>query len=192
MPSNPVPTVLTGAGFLLWAPLGSTIPSNEISGGVFTDEWPTAWVELGATDEGKTLSYETSIEAIEVAEFLDPIRWETTSRQGSMAFALADYTLSNYEKVFNGGALTVSGSAPDELATYEPPDPGEEVRAMLGFESLDNTFRLILHQVINGSNVESAFQKPPQKALLPAEFRMEIPSGSTKPFTAYGVNDVRG
>lgn len=192
MPTNPVPTVLTGAGYLLWAPLGSTLPSNTVSGGVFTDPWDAAWIELGATDEGKTFSYETTIEPIEVAEFFDPVRFETVSRQGSLAFALADYTLSNYEKVFNGGSLTVSGIAPDELSTYEPPDPGEEVRAMLGFESLDNTYRLVLHQVINGSNVESAFQKPPQKALLPAEFRMELPVGSSKPWTAYAVTDVRG
>lgn len=139
MPANPVPTLLTGAGFLLYAPLGSILPTNTIAGGVFTDPWDAAWIELGATDEGKTFTYETSIEAIEVAEFLDPVRYETVSRTGTFAFALADYALSNFERVFNGGALTITGIAPDQLATYEPPDPGEEVRAMLGFESLDNT-----------------------------------------------------
>lgn len=192
MPTNPVPNVLVSAGFLLWAPIGTAVPTNTVLGGVFTDAWPAAWLELGATDEGKTFSYEISVEPIEVAEFLDPVRFETVSRQGSMAFALADYTLTNVQKVMNGGTLAVTGVAPNELSTFTPPDPGEEVRAMIGFESLDNTFRLVLHQTINGSTIESQFQKPPQKALLPAEFQMEIPVGSTAPFSMYAVSALRG
>jgi hypothetical protein len=46
---------------------------------VFTDTVPVAWLPLGATSDGSTFSYSTTVEAINVAEFFDPIKYSTTS-----------------------------------------------------------------------------------------------------------------
>lgn len=187
MPTTAVPNILTDPGYLLIAPLGSTLPTNTVAGGVFTDAWAAAWLSLGATEEGSTFAYSSTVEPIRVAEYFDPISYRTTERGGSIAFNLADWTLSNYRRAINGGiaALTAtSGVGDTTLGTLEPPEPGDEVRAMIGWESLDSTVRLICHQTIQGGEISSAFNRAPDKALIPCTFQMEVPSGG-KPWTLY-------
>lgn len=191
MPTTATPNILTDAGYLFWAPLASTIPTNTVTGSVFTDAWPVAWISLGATEDGSTLSYESTVEPITVAEFLDPIKYATTSRQGSIAFNLADWTLANYKRALNGGTLTVvSGTGTTQLNRFRPPAPGGEVRAMIGWESLAGDVRLVCYQTLNGGTIESAFRKAPDKALIPCQFNFEIPSSGI-PFDIYTAGTAR-
>lgn len=191
MPTTATPNVLTDAGYLFWAPLASTVPTNTVTGSVFTDSWPVAWISLGATEDGSTLSYESTVEPIQVAEFFDPIRYATTARQGSIAFNLADWTLANYRRALNGGTLTVvSGTGATQLNRYRPPAPGAETRAMIGWESLDATTRVICYQTLNGGTIESAFRKAPDKALIPCQFNFEVPTSGI-PFEIYTAGTAR-
>lgn len=195
MPPSAVatPNILTSPGYLFIAPLASTLPSNTVTGSVFTDSWPVAWLPLGATEDGSTFAYSTEVEAIAVAEFFDPIQYTTTKRSGSIAFNLASFTLTNYRRALNGGtaALTpTSGTGATGLYTLNPPSPGSEVRCMVGWESLDNTVRLVAHQTIQGGEVTSAFKKAPDLALIPCTFNMEVPSGG-QPWTMWGAGDKR-
>ena len=138
MPTTAVPNLLQDPGYLFWAPLASTEPTNTVTGSKFTDSWPVAWISLGATEAGSTFNYSSEIEAVRVAEFFDPIKYATTERSGSISFAMADWTLNNLKRALNGGAVTlVSGTGATALNKYEPPAPGAEVRAMIGWESLD-------------------------------------------------------
>jgi hypothetical protein len=190
-----VPTVLTDPGMLWMAPLGTADPTNTVAGSVFTDDPAVAWVPLGATTEGSSFKYATTVEAINVAEFFDPIKYATTERAGSIAFNLANYTLSNYQRALNGGvaALTaLSGTGATSLFKFEPPDPGTEVRSMILWESTDHTLRLLLRQCIQGGEVESAFKKAPDIAAIPCTFNMEMPVGSSKPFTFWAAGTTRG
>lgn len=181
------PNILTDAGYLLWAALGVSEPTNTVVGSVFTDTWPVGWKVLGATEDGSEFTYESNIEAITVAEFFDPIRYATTERSGNFSFNLADYTLNNLSRAFNGGTITpVSGSGTTALNSYVPPTPGNEVRAQIGWESLDKTVRIVCYQTLQGGTVTSAFKKAPDKALIPCTFNFEVPSAGTpwKMFTA--------
>jgi hypothetical protein len=181
------PNILTDAGYLLWAPLASSEPTNTVVASAFTDTWPVAWKVLGATEDGSEFTYESNVEAITVAEFFDPIRYATTERSGNFSFNLADYTLNNLSRAFNGGTITpVSGSGTTALNSYVPPTPGNEVRAMIGWESLDKTVRIVCYQTLQGGTVASAFKKAPDKALIPCTFNFEVPSSGTpwKMFTA--------
>ena len=191
MPTTATPNILTDAGYLFWAPFGTSIPAMTVVGSVFTDAWPVGWISLGATEDGTTLSYESTIEAITVAEFFDPIKYATTGRQGSIAFNLADYTLSNYKRALNGGTLSlVSGSGTTQLNRYRPPTPGTESRAAIGWESLDATMRFVAYQTLNGGTIESAFKKAPDKALIPCQFNFEVPSSGI-PFELYTAGTAR-
>jgi hypothetical protein len=193
MPSVDVPNVLTDPGYLFIAPLGSTLPAFTVVGSKFTDAWPVAWLPLGATDEGSQFDYSTKVEPITVAEFFDPIAYATTERAGSIAFNLANFTLSNYRRAVNGGVAALaatSGSGATALGTLEPPEPGAEVRAMVGWESLDNTLRLICHQCIQGGEISSAFRRAPQKAVIPCSYMLEVPSGG-KPWTMKSAGAAR-
>jgi hypothetical protein len=189
------PNVLTDPGYLFIAPLASTLPTNTVAGSVFTDAWPAAWLPLGATSDGSTFTYSSTVEAISVAEFLDPIKWVTTERSGSIAFNLANISLTNYRRAMNGGvtALTpTSGTGATALYTVEPPVPGAETRCMVGWESLDNTVRLVARQTIQGGEISSAFQKAPAFATIPCTFNFEVPTNGDKPFVMYGAGANRG
>lgn len=187
------PNLLVNPGFLWLAPVGTAAPANTVSGGVFTDVVPAAWLPLGATQEGSTFTYGTDVEGIEVAEFLDPVRYETVSRAGSMAFALASFTLSNYRRALNGGVAALvptSGTGATALYTVEPPEPGQEVRAAVLWESTDSTVRVLIRQALQGGEIETQFQKAPDYAAIPCTFNVEIPTVG-KPFSIYGAGDTR-
>lgn len=186
------PTILTNPGYLWIAPLGTVPWVNTVTGGVFTDAIAAAALPLGATEEGSTFSYESTVEAVTVAEFFDPIRYFTTDRSGNIAFNLANFGASNYRRALNGGvtALAPTGAAGSELYTVEPPTPGEETRAMICWESLDNTVRLLCRQTLQGGTVESAFRKPPALSVIPCTFSLEKPA-SAQPFAMYFAGTTR-
>lgn len=190
-PTIAVPTILQDPGFLFWAPLATAEPTNTVAASAFSDLWSASWIMLGATEEGSAFSTQTTFEKTYVAEFLTAIRSGATERETSLSFALADWTLANFKKVNNGGAATVvSGTGATALNKYEEPDLGDEVRCMLGWESLDGTVRLIARQCINTGAIESANRKAPDKALLAAQFDFEQPVGA-KPYTFYTAGTAR-
>jgi len=191
MPTTATPTLLSDAGYLFWAPLLTAEPTNTVAGSKFTDAWPVSWLSLGATEDGSEFSYEVNVEAMSVAEFFDPVRYATTSRKGKFGFALASWTLTNLKYAMNGGTLTVvSGTGATQLNSFIPPTPGAEVRAMLGWESLDSTVRLICYQTLSSGSITSAFKKAPDKALVPCEFNFEVPA-SGNPFKFYTAGTTR-
>lgn len=191
-PAVATPNVLSDPGFLWLAPLGTAAPTNTVTAGKFSDAVAAAWLPLGATTEGSSFTYSTEVEAIEAAEFFDPIRYATVSRSGAVAFNLMNWTLSNYRRALNGGvaALVPVGTGGSELTTFEPPDPGSEVRAMLLWESTDATIRMMFRQVLQGGEVESAFRKAPAVAAIPCTFNLEVPTAG-KPFTVWGAGLTR-
>jgi hypothetical protein len=181
-PAHSVPLLATDPGFLLWAPLGSTIPTDTVTGSVFTDAWDVAWVPLGSTDAGHNFNWQTSTSPIEVAEYLDPLQYKTTGRAGSISFALANFIASNWKRMLNGGTLTASGTGATSLAQYSPPATGAEVRSMIGWESEDHTERLVIFQCFNTGQVTVTRQKGAAKAVLPVEFSIEQPAAGGAPF----------
>lgn len=191
MPTTAVPNILVGPGYLFWAPLGTAVPTNTVTASKFSDAWPVAWIPLGATQEGTTEKWSTKVEAIEVAEFLDPIQWATTGREGSVAAALADYTLANLKRAMNGGTQSVvSGTGATTLTKLEPPIVGAEVRCMIGWESVDSTLRSVFYQCFQGGEMESKYAKAPDKATIPVEFKLEVPTSGI-PWTKWAAGTVR-
>jgi hypothetical protein len=191
MPTALPPNLLADPGYLFWAPLLTAVPTNTVVASKFTDAWPVAWIMVGSTQDGHEFGYSQTIEAMSVAEFFDPIQYRMTERAGSFAFAMADWTLSNWKRALNGGALTVvSGTGATQLNKFSPPVPGAEVRCMLGWESLDATVRLICHQTINGGEVKTGFKKAPNYATIACDFKLEKPAAS-EPFDLYTAGTAR-
>jgi len=187
------PAILSDPGFLWLAPIGTAEPTPTVTAGKFADTLPVAWVPLGATTEGSTFGYSTSVEPIRVAEFFDPIKYSTTERTGSFSFTLANWTLSNLKRAANGGvpALVATGGAGAELTTYTPVAAGSEVRTMCLWESTDATVRILMYQVIQGGEVSMAFQKAPAFAGIPFTLNMETPVGSPTPFKFWTAGTTR-
>ena len=192
-PAASSPNVLTDPGFLWIAPLGTADPTNTVTTGKFSDSVAAAWIPLGATTEGSTFSYSTSVEPIRAAELFDPVKYVTTERGGSIAFTLMNWTLSNYRRAMNGGiaALTPTGTSGSEFTTLTPPTPGNEVRAMILWESTDATIRIRLKQCLQGGEISTAFQSGANPAAIPCTFNMEIPAGASEPFDIWGAGLTR-
>lgn len=177
MPTTLVPNMMIDPGFLWYAPAGTAFPSGggTAAGSVFTDSPSVTFYEIGATEAGYTFTYSQSIEAINVAEFYDPVKWRTTGRQGSFAFNMADYTLKNMQRALNGGSLsTVSGAGATLISKWVPPVVGAETRAALMWQSLDATVRIFMYQTVQVNEIQTAFKKAPDYAVIPCEFRFEI------------------
>ena len=178
MPQTPVTTPLlaTDPGFLFWAPLGTPEPTHTVVGSVFSDTWAAAWVRLGATEEGHTFNWQTSFDPVTVAELLDPIKYVTTGRTGSMAFALSDFHANNLKRALNGGTLTTTGATTTSMSTLTPPAQGAETRCMVGWESQDGTERLIAYQCVNTGQLSISRRKGSDNASLNIEFQLEAPA----------------
>lgn len=191
MPTTATPVLLTDPGYIFTAPLGTAEPTNTVVGSVFTDAWPAGWVSAGATEEGGKFAYEIETEQITAAEFFDPLKIVTVGRSGSFAFAMMSWTLTNLKVAMNGGTLTlVSGTGATALNKFEPPDPGTEVRRMIGWESLDATARLVCRQTLQAGSIEPSFAKAPEKALIACEFQLEVPAAA-KPFAFWTAGASR-
>jgi hypothetical protein len=183
--------LLTDPGYLFRAPIGTAEPTWAVTASVFSDAWPAAWIPMGATAEGSTFSYTTTVEPVTVAEFFDPIKQVTTGREGSFAMNLADVTATHMAWSLNKAAGVVTGATTTLMNIVEPPAPGGEVRCMLGWESLDSTVRLLCRQVINASTIEMAFQKGTDNAVIPMEFQFEVPVAA-QPFKFGFAGATRG
>src|SRR3954451_6438329 len=124
-------TISLGPGLLDWAPAGTVDPTTAVTGSIISDTIPVAWKQIGYTENGSEFSYELSSDDVNVAEVFDPITHKTTGRSGSVAFEMAEITVKNLVLALNGGTVTNSGTGATAMWTYEPPNPGSEVRVAL-------------------------------------------------------------
>lgn len=180
-----------GAGALLGAPLGTSFPTNTVAGSVFTDSWPVGWFQWGVTREGHEFSYEIQTEDVEAAEYFDRLAVVTTGRSAGMSFEAMQIHLTNLKRVLNGGTLSTSGSGATLLSTYTPAQPGQEVRSMIGWESSDQTERIILPQAFQTGSLTVGRRKGADNAGLNVDWAAEV-DGSGNPFYWYTAGTVRG
>lgn len=156
--------VVAGVGTLYVAPLGTAEPISA------TATLDSAWREIGYTDTGATISSEVTVEAIEVAEEYEPIKYVQTSRTGTLSFAMAQATVSNLALALNLGATIA-----DNVPYIEPPSPGDDLSVMLLLDT-EQGGRWLFYSGKNGSNLELARQKT-GKTLIPVEFSIEKVTG---------------
>ena len=164
--------VQTGPGRLWVAPIGTTEPTDA------TSALPSAWTAIGYTDQGHTFATDLTSEPIEVAEELDPIRYENTRRISRVSFSMAEATKKRLAIALGSGASTV-----DNATAYEPPAAGSEVGVMLIWDSEDSVLtdnvRWIYRQAKPSGTIEIAHGKAPAKAVIPVTFNLEKPTGLT-------------
>lgn len=171
--------VKLGAGLLYVGPIGTTEPTD------LTTPWATVdadWSPLGYTEEGHEFASEPNFEPIEVAEEKIPIRYEKTGQEESLTFSAAEMTVDNLTYAFNGGTVTTLAGT---VVRFERPDiDDQDIYLMIGWESNDGEERWIFRKCIQTGNVNIARRKAPDKALIPMEFRLVVPSPGVLPWTS--------
>ncbi len=61
---------------------------------------------------------------------------------------------------------------------------------MIGWESLDNTVRMIAYQTISSGKITTAYKKAPNFAVIPSTWNFEVPA-SGYPFEYYSAGTSR-
>lgn len=193
MPAVTVPkgALSFGAGYLYLSDLGVSIPANTVVGSVFTDTWPGGWNLLGVTREGHTLNVGIDTDAVEAAEYVDPLLNVVTGRTITAEMELMQVHLTNFKRAFNGGTKSTSGAGTTLLTSYTLPSIGQEVRQQLGWEAVDNTERWWGLQVFQTGSVGIQRQKGADNASLPLTYTFE-PDASSQPVYFFSAGTVRG
>jgi hypothetical protein len=166
--------IKTGPGRILWAPLGTAIPTFTAAANKVTATW-TSWVEAGATDAGMTFNTSVDSSPIKVAETPYNIRSVVTGKAGTVAFAMNHVSDVNWKLAENGGTITITGTGATKLSVFVPPLIGAEVRVMLGFLSLDEDEAFIWPQVFNTGGLETERGAIDGKHGIPVSFDVEMP-----------------
>jgi hypothetical protein len=197
MPAYTVPKtpLATGPGYWFHGDLGSALPANTVVGSVFTDDWSavSGWHLGTVTRDGTVFNYGVETETIYAAEYFDGLQVVTTSRTVQFRLEPMLPTATWLKRFLNGGTLSTAGSGTTLLSTYTPPVPGSEVRCMLGWESQDNTERLVIEQAFQTGSIEVSRRKAggDTNASFPLEFTAEVPA-SNFIFRHYFAGTARG
>lgn len=186
------PALALGAGYTFLAPLGSTLPTNTVAGSIFTDVWPAAWILKGASDKGTTFNDEVKATPIEAAEWYNPLQYETDGTETSIEGAWLSITATNLKAVRNGGVIVVTGTGATTLSAYTPPVPGAEIRQMFGWESRDNTERIVFEQAFQVGRISTTRNKGgANRAMFPFKYMAEIPASGV-PYLYWTAGVARG
>ena len=176
------PQVLTDPGTLYYAIIGSTMPTNTVVGGVFTDAWPVAWLAPGMTADGSEFHPSVTVTPLVAAEQIYPIGYRTTDAAASLQFALLSNTATNLALALNGATKTVTGSTGTTLTKVTPVAPGLEARFMWGWESINKDVRFVGYQGINGSDLAMMMKKAPNMASLAFNVNLELSTSIGVPY----------
>jgi hypothetical protein len=149
---------------------------------------------LGATTEGSTFSYSTTVEAIRVAEYFDPIKYSTTERNGSHRLQpgeLDAVELQARPQRRRRGAHPDRHDrhGADQLRAAGPRAP-RSASCWCGSRPTPRCGCCAV-RCIQGGEVSSAFQKAPSIAAIPCTFNLEIPTGGVQPFKIWGAGLTR-
>lgn len=184
--------LLKGPGILYWAPLATAEPVHTVTASKFpTTAWGGSWAPIGSTDAGSQFSDSLNTDNIAVAESVYAQMIVGTERTATWTVALAEWSKTNLTKALNGGTVTVTGTTTTTLTQIDPPDVGQEVRIMVGWQSEDDTVRFVGRQALQTGDISAGFRKGANNATMAVVWRFEKP-GATAPYSFYLAGAGRG
>jgi hypothetical protein len=169
--------VQLGAGVLFVAPLATADPADE------SDLEASAWREVGWTDDGSTITFNTTSEKIYVEEEFNAVKVAVTQVEATVAFAMAQSTRQNLALALNLGA-----NAANDGTILEPPDPGDESRVKLVHVTDEGAIWIFRRAFQTGSIVLNN-QKAPDYKKIPVTFDLEVPGGGAKAWAVIPTAD---
>lgn len=174
----------TGAGFLLAAPEGTTVPTITAASGKFSATWDAAWKQLGRTSEdGISITHGQENASHTSAQEFYPFLTKVTSRSVNISFTLFDYNQFNIQTALNGGNWSTAGTGTSEVATYVPALPGAEIYTMLAWLGPKDDELMIFYKSFSSAEVTMDMTRDDPRPLpLNMQAVMPATSVSTVPF----------
>lgn len=160
--------VQIGAGSLYVAAVGTSDPANvaAVTGASAT------FREVGWTEDGSKISFQTTSENIEVEEEFYPVKTSVTAVVATVAFEMKQSTRRNLAL-----ALNIGHNEANDDTLLEPLTPGSEVRVKL-IHITDAGGMYIFRRCFQTGNIELANQKAPDAKKIPVTFSLEKPAGA--------------
>lgn len=97
--------IVAGVGEIFIAPLNTTAPASA------TATLDAAFVSIGYTEAGATLSFERTVEDLEVAEEMAPVGHYETKQSGKFTFEAAQVTADIISLALNAGVVSATSTA---------------------------------------------------------------------------------
>lgn len=161
-----------GAGTLYVAAIGTADPANPAA--VLAAS--STFREVGWTDDGSKITFETTSEKIKVEEEFYAVKTAVTDVVATVGFAMAQSTRRNLAL-----ALNIGYNEANDTTMLEPPTPGDEVRVKL-IHVTDEGAMWIFRRCVQTGSIELSNQKAPDYKKIPVTFDLEKPAGATKPW----------
>jgi hypothetical protein len=169
--------ILNDPGILYYAPLGTSEPSMTVASSIFsTAAWGGLWVALGPTDEGTEFNDKVDTDDMTVEESAYPVKTVVTKKEATISFSLVEFTATQMKRAANGGSNLVTGSGATTLTTFTPPAVGQEVRAMIGWQSQQDDVRFIGYQALQIGTIKPRFRRGVAKSVFECNWKFELSS----------------
>lgn len=180
-----------GPGTLFWAPPSTALPDYTVAASVFSVNAWTGWFQLGITKEGSEFTYDLSQDPIQAAEYLDDIDQVSTGRVVTIKFELMRINATNLARALNRPTVATVGSGTTLRSTVKAPALGAELYCMIGWQSQDDTERLVGQNCFQIGGVNMSRKKGADVATLPLEFKF-LPDSNGDPFIYDSAGTIRG
>lgn len=169
--------ILIGTGTMYVAPDGTAFPADPSVTPAGT------WVDVGYSEEGWALEISRTVEAIPVAELLDPVDILATSREAHLTGAAVQASLENLKTALGGGTITTA-VGPPATKTFVPTSTDTITPFALLFRhkapTVGTTAKTRDIQIPHGISVGSvtlAGRKAPTKTAFAMDFRLKQVTG---------------
>jgi hypothetical protein len=163
---------IRGAARLLVA--GTTIAFPTGIGDVInlsTFDAMSGWVDVGATKTGITITHNNTEETFDVDQILGDIDSRPVSYEQTVATALAEVTLENFQVAWEGGPISTSGGF-RTMGVGEPAVYNRKRLAII-FQKANGKLRMHAFRKVQKSAQESAipYNKTGEQQSIPVTFR---------------------
>lgn len=193
MPTFTVPkgAIAKGPGTLFYANPGTSFPTNTITASVFSDNTWTGWTQWGITKDGSEWTIDVNQDPIQAAEYLDDIDQVSTGRVVTVKFEIMNMTAALMVRALNRPVPTTSGSGTTLLTTVKMPGLGAEQYSMMGWQSTDDTERIVGPNTLQIGSMTVNRKKGADVATMSLEMKL-FPDSSGDPYYHYFAGTNRG
>lgn len=173
MALDPTQVVIAPGGSIAVAPELTTEPTNEASA------LNAAFVEVGyVSEDGVRFNTSPNVTDIGAWQTAYPLRSETETRTGAIAFTMRQWNADNFKVAFGGGEIEVVSAGHYK---YTPPTGNPAVRIVAVTWTDTHTYRLVVPR----AQITDAVEVPLRRAAaadLPVTFRVLGPAAGGDPW----------
>jgi hypothetical protein len=174
MPTFTVPkgAIAKGPGTLFYANPGTSLPDYTVAGSVFSVNTWTGWTQWGITKNGSVWKVDLDTVPIKAEEYVDDIDQVIKGRAVTVDFELMNVTAALAVRATNRPTPSTTGSGTTLRTTVKLPQLGAEQYQMIGWQSTDDTERIVAANAFQIGTLEVGRHKGEDVATLKVQFKL--------------------